>query len=151
MGLHARGHLALERNLALAGVGALSAACQIARQKLLYSMSLVLESTQPVPLLSGPNGVILVSGSRVPLETVARAFDSGATAEEIVQQYPALALADVYCVLGYVLNHRADVAAYVDSRTQMNKSIRDANERRFGSEGLRARLLGRRRNGEQEA
>jgi uncharacterized protein (DUF433 family) len=68
-------------------------------------MSLVIEQSQPVPLVSGANGVIRVAGTRVTLDTVAHAFERGATAEEIAQQYPALPLADVYSVLGYLLRH----------------------------------------------
>ena len=37
------------------------------------------------------------------------AFDEGATAEEIVQQYPALSLADAYAAISYYLRHRSDV------------------------------------------
>ena len=59
-------------------------------------MSLIIEQSQPVPLVSGADGVIRVAGTRVTLDTVAHAFERGATAEEIVQQYPALPLADVY-------------------------------------------------------
>ena len=66
-------------------------------------MSLVIEQSQPVPLVSGADGVIRVAGTRVTLDTVAHAFERGATAEEIAQQYPALPLADVYSVLGYLL------------------------------------------------
>ena len=60
-----------------------------------------------VPLAMGADGVIRVSGTRVTLDTVLAAFREGATAEEIVQQYPSLALADVYQVIGYALRHVA--------------------------------------------
>ena len=52
-----------------------------------------------MPLQTDADGVIRVGGTRVTLETVVEAFQQGATAEEIVQQYPSLALAEVYAVL----------------------------------------------------
>lgn len=53
-------------------------------------MSLAIEQSQPIPLRSDADGVIRVAGTRVTLDTVAYAFKHGATAEEIVQQYPTL-------------------------------------------------------------
>jgi uncharacterized protein (DUF433 family) len=63
-------------------------------------MSLAIGQTERLPLTADGQGVIRVAGTRVTLETVALAFERGATAEEIVQQYPTLGLADVYSVLG---------------------------------------------------
>ena len=107
-------------------------------------MSLVIEQPQPLPLAADAEGVVRVAGTRVTLDTVAAAFERGATAEEIAQQYPALALADVYAVLGYLLRHPAQVAAYLDQRTAQGSAVRQQNERRFDPQGVRARLLGRR-------
>lgn len=107
-------------------------------------MSLVIEQTQPVPLASDADGVIRVAGTRVTLDTVARAFERGATAEEIVQQYPVLPLADVYSVLGYLLRHQAEVAAYLTARGEQRAAVRRENERRLDPVGIRARLLERR-------
>jgi hypothetical protein len=58
-------------------------------------------TTEPIPLVSGPDGVMRVRGTRVTLETVLAAFAEGATAEEIAQRYPSIPLADVYQVIGY--------------------------------------------------
>jgi len=107
-------------------------------------MSLVIEPTQPVPLATGADGVIRVAGTRVTLDTVAHAFERGATAEEIVQQYPALPLAEVYSVLGYLLRHQSEVAAYLAARTEWGATVRTENERRSDPKGIRARLLARR-------
>jgi uncharacterized protein (DUF433 family) len=107
-------------------------------------MSLVIEQTQPVPLAADVGGVVRVRGTRVTLDTVAHAFERGATAEEIVQQYPSLGLADVYAVLGYLLRHQDTVAAYLDHRAAQCRTVRQENERRFDPQGVRARLLARR-------
>lgn len=106
-------------------------------------MNLVVETAVPVPLVADADGVIRVTGTRVTLDTVAEAFERGATAEEIAQQYSTLALADVYAVLGYVLRHQAQVTAYLDQRAARSTVVRAENERRFDPQGVRARLLAR--------
>ena len=106
-------------------------------------MSLVIEQTQPVPLALGADGAIRVAGTRVTLDTIAHAFERGATAEEIVHQYPALPLAEVYSVLGYLLRHRSEVLAYLAGRTERRAAVRQENESRFDAKGIRARLLAR--------
>ncbi len=61
-------------------------------------MSLVIVD-EPIPLETDADGVVRVGGTRVTLDTVVAAFNEGATAEEIVSQYPTLHLADVYAVI----------------------------------------------------
>ena len=73
-------------------------------------MSLVIESP-PVPLQTDVDGVVRVGQTRVTLDTVIGAFKEGATAEEIVWQYPTLSLADVYAVIGYYLQRQPEVEA----------------------------------------
>ena len=107
-------------------------------------MRLVIEQSQPIPLRADADGVIRVAGTRVTLDTIASAFERGATAEEIVQQYPTLPLAEVYSVLSYVLHHQAEVAAYLAGRLEGRSAARAENERRFDPVGIRARLLARR-------
>jgi uncharacterized protein (DUF433 family) len=67
----------------------------------------------PIPLETDADGVVRASGTRVTLDTIVAAFEGGATAEEIVYQYPSLNLADVYSVLGYYLQQRPEVEAYL--------------------------------------
>lgn len=107
-------------------------------------MSLVVEQAEPIPLVAHADGVIRVRGTRVTLDTVAQAFDRGATAEEIAQQYPTLALADVYAVLGYLLRHQAKVAVYLEQRAAHSAAVREESERRFDPQGVRTRLMARR-------
>jgi uncharacterized protein (DUF433 family) len=90
------------------------------------------------------DGVMRVGGTRVTLDTVIAAFDEGATAEEIVQQYPSLELADVYSVIGYYLRHRQLVEDYMNTRQQAQSETRAVCEAHSTSVGLRARLLARR-------
>lgn len=108
-------------------------------------MSLVIVET-PVPLKTDVDGVVRVGSSRVTLDTVIAAFTEGATAEEIVAQYPSLSLADVYAVIGYYLRQRAEVEAYLSQRRQLAADVRQHNEIRFDPDSIRDRLLARQAN-----
>ena len=99
---------------------------------------------EPIPLATDGDGIVRVGKTRVTLDTVVGAFQDGATAEEIVQQYPALDLADVYSVIGYYLHRRTAVEAYLQERRQMADIVRRQNEARSDHQGVRQRLLARR-------
>ena len=103
------------------------------------------DTTQRVPVQTDADGVIRVAGTRVTLDTLVAAFEAGATAEEIVQQYPSVALADVYSVIAYYLRHQPEIQAYLTQRQQQAGQIREAHERRFDPSGVRDRLMARRR------
>ena len=97
-----------------------------------------------IPLTTTGDGVVVVTGTRVSLDLIIAAFTSGATAEEIAQQYPIVQLADVYAVITYYLRHRHDVDAYIEHRRQQGEQVRAENERRFDPQGVRDRLAARR-------
>jgi uncharacterized protein (DUF433 family) len=106
-------------------------------------------AADPIPLAVAEDGVARIRGTRVTLDTIVDAFESGATAEEIVQQYPAVALADVYAIIAYYLRRSADVKAYVAQRHELADDIRIRNEARFDPAGIRERLLARRQSTSQ--
>ena len=99
--------------------------------------------TEVVPLTRDADGVIRIGATRVTLDTVVAAFLDGATAEEIVYQYPTLALSDVYSVIAYYLRQRAEVEAYLHQRRTLAMTVREQNETRFAPAGVRDRLLAR--------
>lgn len=101
-------------------------------------------TTEVIPLTVDAHGVLRVGNTRVTLDTVLAAFADGATAEEIVQQYPSLHLADVYSVIGYYLRHAPQIDAYLQQRHEQREAIRQQNETRFDPHGVRERLLARR-------
>ncbi|MCU7243410.1 MAG: DUF433 domain-containing protein [Microcystis aeruginosa WS75] len=98
---------------------------------------------EPAPLQANEDGVILVGKTRVTLDTVVSVFNQGATAEEIVNRYPSLNLADVYATIAFYLKHQSEVAAYLQQRQQQAQEIRVINQARFDPQGLRDRLLAR--------
>lgn len=106
-------------------------------------MNLII-ATEPVPLEINDDGVVLVSGTRVPLKTVISVFRHGAIVEDIVDRYPSLNLADVYAVIAYYLHHQDEVEAYLREQERIYAEVREENERRFPAQGLRDRLLARR-------
>ena len=75
-------------------------------------------STDPAPLFTDEDGVVRVGGTRIRLDTVVYAFNQGASAEEILQQYPSLALADIYATITYYLQHRTAVDDYLKERNR---------------------------------
>ena len=103
------------------------------------------ETTERIPVHTDADGVVRIGGTRITLDTVIAAFEAGATAEEIVQQYPTIALADAYSVIAYYLRPRAEIAAYLDRRQGHGTEVRSENERRFDPSGVRDRLLARQR------
>lgn len=100
--------------------------------------------SEPLPLRQEPDGTVRVGATRVTLDVVIGAFARGATAEEIVQQYPAVALADVYATIGYYLNNQAEVNAYLAQRQQAADALRAEIESKCDTRGIRERLLARR-------
>jgi uncharacterized protein (DUF433 family) len=107
----------------------------------------LLVTADPIPLASDADGVVRIGSTRVTLDTVVAAFRDGMTPEGIVEQYPSLRLAQVYSVIGYVLDHSEEVEAYLRGRQQLAEQVRRENEARFDPTGVRDRLLARRRQG----
>lgn len=107
-------------------------------------------TTEVMPFAVDVQGVLRVGNTRVTLDTVLTAFADGATAEEIVQQYPSLHLADVYSVIAYSLRHTTKIDTYLQQRRAQREAIRQQNEARFDPHGVRDRLLPRRAGDGQE-
>src|SRR5208283_5984419 len=83
----------------------------------------VTELVEAVPLAKDAHGVYRVGGTRVTLDLVVRAFNRGATAEEIVQKYNVLQLSDVYQVIGYYLKHADELAEYFENRVREEEGL----------------------------
>lgn len=102
---------------------------------------------ESVPLHLDDAGCYRVGGTRVSLELIVAAFEQGATAEEIVQRYPTLGLADVYGVIAFFLRHQDEVNAYVARRDEEQAALRVEIEAQPANQALRRRLLERKRQG----
>jgi uncharacterized protein (DUF433 family) len=89
-------------------------------------------------------GTVRAGPTRVTLDTVIGAYNQGLAPEEIVNHYPSLALAVVYLTVGYYLQHRTEVDAYLEWRRVEVEEIRREVERRWNPSGGKERLLARR-------
>jgi uncharacterized protein (DUF433 family) len=96
-----------------------------------------------IPLTLNPQGAYRVGGTRVTLDLVVRAFNRGATAEEIAQKYDSLQLADVYQVIGYYLKHADELGEYLENRAREEEALLSSHPG-WSPKGLRDRLLARR-------
>lgn len=99
-----------------------------------------------MPLQADSAGILRVGKTRVSLDSVIIAFNDGATPEEIVQQYDVLSLADVYMVVGYYLENQSKIEAYLAKRRTQRAQLRQELERHNQPQGIRQRLLARRKN-----
>jgi hypothetical protein len=78
------------------------------------------------------------------LDVIVTAFRAGATAEEIAQKFPTVALVDVYQVIAHYLAHTAEVDPYLSRRQADAAVLQNEIEKRFDPVGVRARLPARR-------
>src|ERR1022692_2359446 len=117
------------------------------------------ETIETIPMVTGADGVIRVSGTRVTLDSILLAFNDGATPEEIAQQYPSVPLADIYHLIGrvllgdypsvpladiyhligYHLRHAAEMEEYLRRRSRDSQELRQQNEARWSPGGVRQR------------
>lgn len=100
--------------------------------------------TEAPPIRQDDTGTLRVGDSRVLLDLVIEEFQDGATPESIVQQYPTLALSDVYAVIAYYLRHRGEIDAYLEQREVLARQVRQRIEAAQGDlADIRRRLLAR--------
>jgi uncharacterized protein (DUF433 family) len=106
-----------------------------------------LEKTQTLPLRLTEDGTIRIADSRVSLDSVVQHYKLGASAEQIVQKFPALDLADVYAAITYYLNHEEALEEYLRQQEaegdEAQKKMESDPQYQKNSAELRARLLAR--------
>jgi len=106
----------------------------------------VVVSTSEIKLTKTESGVLRVGNSRISLDTVIIAFGQGATPEQIVEDYDSLELTEVYAVISYYLQNREEVENYLANRKVERDDLRRQIESRSNPQGIREKLLARRRN-----
>jgi len=103
-----------------------------------------LETTQRVPIALGEDGTFRIVGSRVTLDSVIHQFNSGATAEQIQDDFPSLQLRDIYGFIAYYLEHSQAMEQYLHDQEQSAAQTRQEIESKQDTTGLRERLRQRR-------
>jgi uncharacterized protein (DUF433 family) len=102
-------------------------------------------ATVATPFRADDNGAVRIGKSRVMLERIVHAFDTGASAEEIVESYPSLELADVYATIAFILQHRPEVDTYMADQKADADRVYQMWELRKPSSDLRQRIRARAR------
>ena len=95
---------------------------------------------EKIPLSPDDDGMIRIAGTRVTLDCIAEMFEDCASPEEIVEQYDALQLDDVYAVITYLLRNRDEVNAYLSRRGAGGGQVRQTIDEEFPPT-LRSKLL----------
>lgn len=90
-------------------------------------------------------GVWRVAGTRVSVDSVIYAFNSGSSPEEIAWQFDTLDLKKVYAVINYYLHNRERVDQYLTQSEKQKQKILRKVRKDFPTAGLREKLLARRR------
>lgn len=103
-------------------------------------MAIAIESTA---LRVDEHGAIRVGATRVTLDLVLSAHQAGASPAEIVCRYPSLTLADVEAAIGYYLQHKPAVDAYLLAGKLKGEQMRRENEARWPAQPFRERVLAR--------
>jgi ABC-type Fe3+-hydroxamate transport system substrate-binding protein len=68
------------------------------------------------------------------------AFTSGATAEQIQDDFPSLSLREIYDAISYYLDHEEQAEEYLRRRDQEADQIRRKIEDRPGADAFRRRI-----------
>jgi uncharacterized protein (DUF433 family) len=97
-------------------------------------------NSEKIPIAIDEMGVLRVADTRVPLDSIVDLFDSGASPEEIVDQFDTLKLADVYAVITYYLRHRDEVRTHLAGEDRKAREERERIEAEFSNRPLTERL-----------
>jgi uncharacterized protein (DUF433 family) len=87
------------------------------------------------------HGVLLVGNTRVMLDSVVASFEEGHTAESILDQYPALSLAEVYGAIAYYLTNRDEVRAYLQRQQAQWDALRQKSAQQLSEPIRRLRAI----------
>ena len=98
----------------------------------------------PVPMTVDEHGMVRIAGTRVTLDTVVACYQQGDRAEDIVEGFPTLSLADVHAVIAYYLRHQEEVDAYIAQNEREGDEQRRLFELQFGKQPTLAELEARR-------
>lgn len=103
----------------------------------------MMKNMRNTPLTISNDGTIRVRGSRVTLDVIVRQFKQGATAEQILEDFPGLRLRDVYGAIYYYLDHEKEVEGYLkkqkDAAAETRRFIESKNDSKVLRERIRAR------------
>ena len=71
------------------------------------------------------SGGLYITGTRISLDSIVYAFNSGESAESIMRSYPPLSLEQIYGAITYYLANRIDVDEYLAQEREEYKKFTD--------------------------
>ena len=101
------------------------------------------------PIREDLGGVLRIGETRVSLDSVVAAYNSGSSAEEIVCQFPSLSLGEVHAAISFYLLNKDLVDDYVREGDAVGDRFQQEVESNLRISEVRERVLARRdiRNG----
>ena len=96
--------------------------------------------TQAAPLTLWEDGSIRIGSSRIAIDSIVREFTSGATAEQIQDDFPSLSLREIYGAISYYLDYPDRVEEYLLGRDQEAAKVRQEVEDLARAGELRRRI-----------
>lgn len=100
--------------------------------------------TEIVPIEMNDAGTIMISGTRIPMDTVIYAHLRGDTPQSIHEGFPTLHLDDIYLLIAHYLKHQTEFDIYLAGRDAERDMLRREEEDRHPELiSLKARLLAR--------
>lgn len=104
------------------------------------TMTVKLNFTDGVPLHETSDGNVRVIGSRVTLHTIVGRFQVGDTPEDIQDGFPTLTLEQINAIIGWYLNHQAEVDEYIREVDEEGEKLRRELQSRPESIAFRERM-----------
>jgi uncharacterized protein (DUF433 family) len=89
-------------------------------------------------------GDICLTGHRIGLEDVAFYYEQGYSPEMLWETFPTLALSHIHKTIGFYLDHRQEVAAYVEQRGVESQRLKASLPKGPSLAELRDRLQAKR-------
>jgi uncharacterized protein (DUF433 family) len=101
--------------------------------------------TLTTPLEIWEDGTVRVANSRVTLDVIVGQFKTGATAEQIQEDFPSLSLREIYAVLAFYLEQTDFVEDYLKKQKAKTQETIKFIEQNLPTENLRASIRARHR------
>jgi uncharacterized protein (DUF433 family) len=101
---------------------------------------------QKPPLAVDAGGTVRIAGTRVSLDSIVACYKSGATSDQIAEDFPTVGLANIHATIAYYLNNRTEVERYLGEQLEAAEAVK----RELGAvvvTDLRERLIARRDSG----
>ena len=100
-------------------------------------MAVQADPTLTAPLRMESDGTARVGSTRVTLDVLLGAYNLRKSPKAIVEAYPTLDIADVYAVIAYYLQNKAEVDEYLRVRAEEAGDVRSQIEALPGNKAFR--------------